>query len=433
MRPIIVDFFRRRGWLYLAGIFLTGAVDILWMAYGTDVWSCLMFAGLFTVVLLLEQKQGRIGVVATLPVSRRTTALYYWGIGVLLPVLIVAGTFILAGLLSVCWFPGRSFPFLAAHFAVVILASLIWSGGAVCVFTFFSPMARQYLACLMPVWVSLWIAPITIHVFWPSFSRFVKPGSGTWLGAAFLAILLPAVAFVRREKLVFRRVRQSSGERQSVQATKRTAAFEPLMTGFGGVFFRDMRKSFLVGLFFPALMALIVVLFHGNSFCTTPAFTRLYDEYLVISFLYALMVPSFSWGPRPLRVLPLSTGRLALILWLLPLSCMLGVLVPVVLSQRLSLVRFLDQNSLSFIIPMAGVVCIASSLGIRFGKLGIGSAIGGLLIGGMIFVFPIFGVAKWPAVFWWLPGVGLMAAAFFANRCWLRSSGSYRASGITRS
>jgi hypothetical protein len=76
---------------------------------------------------------------------------------------------------------------------------------------------------------------------------------------------------------------------------------------------------------------------------------------------------------------------------------------------------------------MAGAVCVASGLVIRYGENGM--ALGMVL--SMLALVVIFGTVEdfhWPPAFWWLLGLGLMTAAFFLNRLWFRSSGSYRPS-----
>ena len=128
---------------------------------------------------------------------------------------------------------------------------------------------------------------------------------------------------------------------------------------------------------------------------------------------------------RLLRSLPLSSGRLAWMPLLLALVNILALLAGAAITQWITGGHYLTLSSAVFLIPMAGAVCVASGLVIRLGDNGmaLGAALSMLA---MIVIFETVENSHWPPAFWWLLGLGLMTAAFFMNRLWFRSSGSYR-------
>jgi len=76
---------------------------------------------------------------------------------------------------------------------------------------------------------------------------------------------------------------------------------------------------------------------------------------------------------------------------------------------------------------MAGAVGVASSFMIRFGKNGLMITMVLAMLASVV-IKETVADESWPAAFWWLLGFFLMAAAFFLNRHWLRSSDSYQPS-----
>jgi len=422
MKLIIVDFLRRRAWLYLLGIFFFGFVDWLWMVNGRDAHGSFIFGGLFMLALLLEQKQGCPGVVTTLPVSRRTTARYYWGVAVLLPVLAIAVTFVLAGLLSFLLFSGPPLAILARSFAAVVLTSLIWAGAGGCLFTFWPPLAREDVGYFMPAWMLLWAAALVFGVFIPDRFDLTKQGPAVWGGAALLGIVLSGVAYARREKLVLGRAsRRFRKTRLAGLVSGRIPGPNPMMARFGGMFFKEIGSGLQIGILYPVTML-----------AYTAVFKRPSDESDALGILLLATSATepagiiMSGGLRSLRMLPSSTARLALILLLMPLSRTTVMFAGFGLMQGLNLGHVLNNHPLSFLIPLAGVVGIGSSLSIRFGWY----AFPALVVFGApisVLIYEAVPIVRWPAGVWWFLGAGLMVAAFFLNRYWLRASASYRA------
>jgi hypothetical protein len=132
---------------------------------------------------------------------------------------------------------------------------------------------------------------------------------------------------------------------------------------------------------------------------------------------------------RLLRCLPLSTGRLASVLLLMPLFSVLAIIAGCAVAQWTSLGHCLNRDSATFLIPMTGAVCLASSVMVLCSGSKDVSLIGlALGLPASMVIYDTVSNVQWPAAFWWLLGLSLMLAAFFLNRRWLRSSYAYRPS-----
>ena len=130
-----------------------------------------------------------------------------------------------------------------------------------------------------------------------------------------------------------------------------------------------------------------------------------------------------------MRSLPLSAGSLASNLLLMPLLSILASVAGMATLQCLHAGHFLSRDSATFLIPLTGVICFVCSFlvcdsGLQKGYV-VTMALG--FPAGLV-IFDTIAETKWPAGFWWLLGLLLMAAAFFLHRHWLRSSYSYRPS-----
>jgi hypothetical protein len=190
------------------------------------------------------------------------------------------------------------------------------------------------------------------------------------------------------------------------------------MARFSGVFFEQVRMGLLIVLCFTAPFLILKM---PSS-----------ESHLVLPWLFAFCPLGtsvhLSGGVRLLRSLPLSAGHLALTLLLLPFLTILAMVAALGILEIVYPGHFLSPHSCSYLIPMSGTVCIASSLYLPF--TGQSNRFILMLLGMVASLVVIETVANvdLPATFWWLLGLGLMAAAFFLNRHWLRSSASYRPS-----
>lgn len=194
----------------------------------------------------------------------------------------------------------------------------------------------------------------------------------------------------------------------------------PAWRDLAALFFDVVRDGFVFGLLFPIILVLIFKIDLGED----------RDEYAIFwPWLVAATGNKvlLGGGVRLLRTLPLSTGRVALILVLMPLCSIMAISAALGMIQCVSPGRFFDHHWLSFVIPCAGAVCIASSLQVYFGKNGFPISMFLAILASVVISETVSNV-KWPVAFWWGLGLCLIAAAFFLNRNWLRCSASYRPS-----
>ena len=408
MKQIIADFLRRWWGGYLLAVLFVAAVSV-----AMDLEGGFTFVGILMLPFAFELGRRPVGVLAALPVSRKTIALSYWRLAVLLPVLLMAGIIALDALLF------RSFAVSWKSAAMILFGSLAFAGSGFCLFTFISQDDREgnpgdfSVICLG----SLWFCSVMFSIFRSTFLD-VKTQSPVVYLVGLIGLLLTVWGYSRSEKLVFgRAMKRPGGGRLSVQAPKRIPSLKPRMARFGGVYFDVVWSAFLFGLVFPIFLLLF----------KTP--TSEHQNFWLCLFMYGAMGSAMLLygGLRLLRSLPLSTSQLALALLLMPLFSILAGIAGLAVMQWINLGHFLSRDSATFLIPMTGAICIASSLIVPFG--GNGKILAMLLaLMASLVIFATISNVHWPAAFWWLLGFSLMLAAFCLNRHWLRSSYSYRPS-----
>jgi len=408
MKRIMADFLRRWWGAYLIALPFVGAMAAL---MGPE--ESLTFVCIPMLPFAFELGRRPVGVMAALPVSRKTIALSYWCIAVLLPALLMAGTIALAGLHS----PSSAISLKSV--AVILFGPLVSAGSTYCLFTFIAPDVREgepgdFLA--MSMW-AMWFPAAMFGIFRQEFLDITTQSPVAYLWGL-LGLLLTVQGYLRSEKLVTGRARKRSnnGERPTL-ARFQIPALKPGLARFGGVFFGDVWKGFLIGLVCPTVLQVLGSGIGENEFFSAWLF--------VCGAMGASLL--LSGGARLLRSLPLSAGRLALTLLLMPFFSILGVIAGLAINQRLTLGHFLRNDSATLLIPIAGAVGVASSFIIRFGKDGLPIMMI-LAMPAAVVITETVSNEQWPAAFWWLLGMCLMVAAFFLNRHWLRSSYSYRPS-----
>jgi hypothetical protein len=128
MSRIIYDYLRRWWLVYPLGAFMVGALAT-WGALDAG----LLFTGFFMIPVVCELGRRPLGVMAALPVSRKTIALSYWGVAVALPVASMTAAIALVELLS----RSPATPF--QNVAIFLFRSLAIAGSSFCLFTFISP------------------------------------------------------------------------------------------------------------------------------------------------------------------------------------------------------------------------------------------------------------------------------------------------------
>jgi hypothetical protein len=416
MKLIMADFMRRWWGVYLLAALFVGMIDAV-----MDLKAGSIFVGIFMVPFAFELGRRPVGVLATLPVRRKTVALSYWCLAVLLPVLLMAGTMALVVLL----FPSVAFSWKSA--ATILFSSLALTGASYCSFTGISldETGSDPGDFLMMLFMGLWFPATVFGGFLPTFFEITEQNPVAYLSAALLGLILTALGYSRSEKLVCGRPRKRPGGAQtSAPASRQIPAPKPGMARFGGVLFAQARFGFFLGLFCPAFLLIFRMRFGEGQFFWPWLF----------AFCTLASAGLLSGGARLLRSLPLSAGHLAWTLLFLPISGILGVIAALGMLEFVFPGHFFAPSPCSFLIPMAGAVCFASSLFLPFGGRGDRFAVLPLAMLASFVIFDTVENARWPSVFWWLLGLSLIVAAFFLNRHWLRSSHSYRPStgGIPR-
>jgi hypothetical protein len=355
----------------------------------------------------LDLGGGPIGVITALPVSRRTIGLSYWCVAVLLPVIIMAGTIGLVGL----FFPSVTTS--CKNAAMFLIGSLVVAGACFCLFTKPTKRSCDPAESLLRLLCSLWFLFVIFSVFDTKLFEIKWPSPVGYLGGL-IGVVLTVWGYFRAEKLqaVWGWLRPGSGQ-PFAQASKRIRVDKPGMARFRGVLFDVVWRSFLGGL----LVSTLWLFFK----------THLSEDHSAWPYLFAFggvgSVQRLCGGIRLLRCLPLSAGQLGLTLLLMPLLSILAIVAGVATMQWISPGQLPSHYSASLMISMTGVACLAAGLIVPLGRDGLLLAMLASLV-----ISDIIPNVKWPAAFWWLLGLGLMAAAFFLNRHWLRSSASYRPS-----
>jgi hypothetical protein len=408
MKLIILDFLRRWFGAYLLAVLFVAAVSAT-----MDLEGGFTFVGVLMLPFAFELGRSPVGVMATLPVSRRTIALSYWCVAVLLPVVLMAGIVALDTLLF------RSFAVSSKSAVMVLVGSLAFAGSAFCLFTFISQDDSEgnpgnfLVICLWALWFLSTMWGIVHQKFLD-----VTTNSPVVYLTGLIGLLLTVWGYSRCEKLLFGRARKRpDGDQYPAQAPKRMPDHKPGIARFKGVLFDVLWRSFLVVLFVSAF-SLIFKIHYGEDHMFWP---------ILFAFGGVGVAGLLSGGMRLLRSLPQSAGQLALILLLMPILSILAIIAGVAIIQWINPGQFPSHYSASLMIPMAGAVCIASSLIVPFGRDG--NLLGFVLaLTASLVICDTIPNLQWPAAFWWLLGFSLMLAAFFLNRHWLRSSYAYRPS-----
>ena len=416
MKRIILDYLRRWWVAYPINLITLPFVGGIAALVGPE--GSLSFVLLFILPFMLpftfELGRRPVGVMMALPVSRKVVALSYWCIAVLLPALLMAGTVALAGLL----FPSASIS--SKSVAEILFGSLAFAGSSFYSFTLFLPDQKgsdpdKFMAIL--VWALFIPAAILIGSYLFPLRSVTTRSPADFLWGS-LGLFLTVWGYLRSERLVSGRTRKRpGGGQQPARVSKRILTPKPCMARFGGLFFEVARRGFLFVLIYTTVVLALGKPGRGPNFFWP----------LLIAFGTMGSVALLSSGMRMLRSLPLSSGRLALTLLLMPLASILGMIAATAIAQWITRGHFLGADSAIFLIPMAGIVCITSGLAIRYGKDGPIIAMGLAMLSSLVLAGAV-SAAHWPAAFWCLLGLCLMVAAFFLNRHWLRSSYSYRPS-----
>jgi len=409
MKQIIMDFLRRWFGAYLLAVLFVAA-----MLVALDLEAGFTFVGILMLPFAFELGRRPFGVMVTLPVSRRIIAVSYWCVGVLLPVLLMAGIVALDALLF------RSFAVSSKSATLILFGSLAFAGSGFCLFTFISQDDREsnpgnfLVICLG----TLWFLSTMYGIFHQRVLNVTLKSPVVYI-VGLIGLLLTVLGYVRSEKLVAGRARKRpDGKQHFVRTRERITSPRPGMARFGGVFFDVVRSGFLMGLLYAGLLLVFKLRISVDNFVLA----------YVFAFGGLMSFGLLSGGMRLLRSLPLSVGQLALRLSLMPLLAILGIIAGLAVIQWIKPVQFLIHYPASLMFLCAGAVCVANSFMVRYsGRDGLYLAMLFAALASAV-IFNTVSNVKWPAAFWWLLGLSMMAGAFFLNRHWLRSSYSYRPS-----
>jgi len=338
MKRLIVDFLRRWWWAYLGGVLFVTMLDMLWASYGSDAHSGFALVVIFMLPLLLDQKRGHTGVAVALPVSQTHLGPFLLVCDCFVASAGRGGAFLLATGVSICFFSPPTFAIFVRSFSALVLGSLISAGASCCLFSILSPVVPENVNYFAYTWMLLWTVPIALFLF-PNLLEITKQGPAVWLAAALLGSLLAGWSYLRLENLVIARamVRRDESKSSSEEAA-RIPASKPGATRFGGAFFEVLWMGFLFGLVYPAILLPLGNRSGDNQFFWPGLFA-------IGTVGSTLFMPG---GARLLRILPLSTGRLAFIALLMPLLWCFGALPERRFFSGLVRVTFL-RMALSFI------------------------------------------------------------------------------------
>ncbi|MGP8201570.1 MAG: hypothetical protein ACLQU4_18935 [Limisphaerales bacterium] len=305
---------------------------------------------------------------------------------------------------------------------MILLGALALAGSGFCLFTFISQDDGEdnadnvLVICLGTLWFLF-----TMYGLCDQRVLNGTPKSPVFYLAGLIGLVLTVWGYSRSETLGFGHYRKhKDGWHFSVRAPRQISSRKPGTERFGGVLFNVVWRAFLAGLGVTMFIRLFGIRIEGDQSCW---------PFLITFSATGCAVFLSSGGLRLLRCLPLSTCHLASVLLLIPLFSVLAVVAGLAVVQLTNLGHFLNRDSATFLVPMTGAVCLASSVmvlcsGSKDVNL-IGLALG--LPASMVICDTVSNV-KWPVALWWLLGFSLMLAAFFLNRHWLRSSYSYRPS-----
>lgn len=403
MKQIIVDFLRRWWGGYLLAMLFVGILAAL-----MDMEASFTFVGVLILPFVFEQGRRPFGVMTTLPVSRSVIALSYWCVAVILPVVLMTGSIALVALLL------HSSAISLKDLAMILFGSWAFAGSVFCLLTFVSQVKGGSDSLVISLG-TLWFFSCMLSIFHHEIREVTTQTSVVYL-TGLIGLLVTLWGYSRSNKPLFGRATKYPGDgRHVAQSPKPIPAPQPGMARFGGFLFDTVWRGFLAGLLLSTFLLVFKVSINEDASIWPYVFT--FGGLGSVGLMCEAM--------RFLRTLPLSARRLALTLLFMPLFSIVPIIAGVAMIKWFNPGLFLIPASL--MIPMVGAVCCASSLMVRFGKNGyLFAMLLGLLASEVI--CKTVSDVKWPAVFWWLLGLCLMAAAFFLNRHWLRSSASYRPS-----
>jgi len=403
MKLLLVDFFRRWWGFYLFIFVLVCVTESLFLWLEADARISLVFVGLFTIPLWFDMQRRTGSVTMTLPISRKTLALFDFFLSVCVPVALI----MLVNAISTQVF-NRTIVFSWTDFAFTVFGALVVAG-AICLLASFLPVKWAEFAML--TWVPAMLAGMAIQ----SLESFCH-GPLIWLAFIILGLTVNTWAFIRSGKLIFVRMRYLPP--QSTTTRKTISPVSPMTGGRFGMGFL-IPESVIGGSILTLLYVALIFVSNWNS-----------DQNLIFCVILPIAV-AWRWvGLRLLRTLPLSTNQLALWLIMTPLCILIPLFIVCVADSVFVPGNFPPSFVASLLFLAAGAGSLGNACGVRYGA-------GGSLASCVLFPLFFVAAAGWvpatglPAMVGWLLGSVLFVLGYFLMRRWLRTSESYQARKAT--
>ena len=373
MHRIILDFIRRRWWLFP----VVTAFAILGLATAQSM----IFTHLAIIVLIFDAQRGLLRAVRPLPVSRRSQASAWWFIGVLLAPLVTFFALPIGALISAATTVPRVLPvptvdaalpstlvlapdYFAPWFSAGISA---WVGLGYAAFCFLlcialpnRPASSQLESIWQGVFGGLWglsfSGPMLFMFALPKNPGAIQPWH--WVLFALVPVLL-VLSFIGAPDMMARRMFALSA------AGKTAASAVPTerggLTGIPLLLGSVLGRTLLLLVLIVGMQMLVArFLSHGAAKNNPINSIQIVAFAMIFSSIAGELV-----GLRVLRVLPLSTRQLALLLLFIPVF--FGILCGAVLTvastnpvpPASALVHFLARAS---VIAGAGTLALSTSL-----------------------------------------------------------------------
>ncbi len=441
MKLILRGFLERWRIWYLGGFVLATVMDLAqnvlplpWVPYLLAPW----LGGL---LIMLDLISGAAGLTLGLPISRKMAGRAYWVVGVCVPPILMVMAqcvaFTLALLMGLPTEPGSrnsDVPFgISAtlgwqSLGLNLVVSLALSSFSTFACTFLPMTSSRQSGNELPARVWNLLSAVGIMLLFnaamfsgcgmPMILDSVQrsPAAAVPLGALVLFFLVLGHAGMEGMLLRWARMRP-----QTCEAPRCEKQYQPaagfLRTGLPALFLDTFGPTLimsfavlLIGLYFRALRSNWVFVHYSLFFCTILAGLR------------------FAQSMRPLRALPISTNKLALTLFLLPMANATLFLGVVMIAWLLGMEFQPGATLWTAALLNAGLGSLSGALCLRFGvkALVLMAFLGIWLLMASILLAERLHLASFA---FWGPGLSLMAISFVLLRRWLGNSQTYRYRG----
>ncbi|HUR45438.1 MAG TPA: hypothetical protein VMZ27_06105 [Candidatus Saccharimonadales bacterium] len=441
MKLILCGFLRRWWIWYSGGLLVATAVnlahDVLplpWVPYLLAPW----LGGL---LVMLDLISGVAGLTLTLPISTKVAARAYWVGGVIMPSVILVIAQCIAAMLAML-FGWRSQPaggHLDVPFGIStalgcqslglnLVISLALSSFSVFACTFLPMSSSRQSGNELSVRVWNVLSAVGIMILFnasmfsgcgmPMILDSVQRSPVAIVSLGALVFVFIVLGYARMEGMLLRWARMRPPTRG---ASHSGSHYQPQLN-----FFRAGLPSLFFDTFGATLLMSFSVLLMGLCF------KILRNNWIFIHyslfFCTILAAMRFMQSLRPLRALPISTNKLAVILFLLPMANATLYLGVVAIASLLGMEFQPTAASWTSVLLNAGLASLSSAFCLRFGVKALVLVV---FIGIWFLVVFILMVERLhlSSIAFWGPGLSLMALSFSLLRRWIGKSQTYRYRG----